>query len=51
SNGVTDSLHTPRSLNEKEQKELVELVDVKLGQEYELVVTTYAGKIIIILVA
>lgn len=43
SNGVTDSLHTPRSLNEKEQKELVELVDVKLGQEYELVVTTYAG--------
>jgi len=44
SNGVNDTLHTPRSLNEKEQQELVELVDVKLGQEYELVVTTYAGK-------
>ncbi|KAI4333779.1 hypothetical protein L6164_018543 [Bauhinia variegata] len=42
SNGVTQSLPgTP--LNEKEQQELVELVDVKLGQEYELVVTTYAG--------
>lgn len=33
----------PKSLNEKEQQELVDLVDVKLGQEYELVVTTYAG--------
>ncbi|MED6173811.1 hypothetical protein PIB30_063156 [Stylosanthes scabra] len=32
-----------RSLNDKEQQDLVELVDVKLGQEYELVVTTYAG--------
>ncbi|GAU26342.1 hypothetical protein TSUD_101750 [Trifolium subterraneum] len=30
-------------LNEKEKQELVDLVDVKLGQEYELVVTTYAG--------
>lgn len=29
--------------NDKEQHELVDLVDVKLGQEYELVVTTYAG--------
>ncbi|CAJ2642422.1 unnamed protein product [Trifolium pratense] len=36
SNGVTDSLHTPRSLNEKEQKELVELVDVKLGLRLRL---------------
>jgi len=44
SNGVNDPLHTPRSLNEKQQQELVDLVDVKLGQEYELVVTTYAGK-------
>ncbi|QCD86828.1 indole-3-acetic acid-amido synthetase GH3.6-like [Vigna unguiculata] len=43
SNGVNDPLHTPRSLNEKQQQELVDLVDVKLGQEYELVVTTYAG--------
>ncbi|KAG8386230.1 hypothetical protein BUALT_Bualt03G0127300 [Buddleja alternifolia] len=29
--------------NEKEQQEVVDLADVKLGQEYELVVTTYAG--------
>ena len=27
----------------EEQKELVKLVDAKLGQEYELVVTTYVG--------
>lgn len=33
------------SNNEKEQQELVDLTDVKLGQEYELVVTTYAGKL------
>ena len=43
-NGVTNSITVPKSLNEKEQQELVDLVDVKLGQEYELVVTTYAGK-------
>ncbi|XVE50459.1 hypothetical protein DITRI_Ditri01bG0163800 [Diplodiscus trichospermus] len=42
-NGVNDSISVPKSLNEKEQQELVDLVDVKLGQEYELVVTTYAG--------
>ncbi|XP_002533739.2 indole-3-acetic acid-amido synthetase GH3.6 [Ricinus communis] len=42
-NGVTNSISIPKSLNEKEQQELVDLVDVKLGQEYELVVTTYAG--------
>ncbi|KAI4390122.1 hypothetical protein MLD38_002268 [Melastoma candidum] len=30
-------------LTEKEGQELVDLVDVKLGEEYELVVTTYAG--------
>ncbi|PON67629.1 GH3-like hormone conjugating enzyme [Trema orientale] len=44
-NGVTtNSLPVPKSqLSEKEQLELVDLVDVKLGQEYELVVTTYAG--------
>ncbi|CAL5402880.1 unnamed protein product [Camellia sinensis] len=42
-NGVTNSITMPKSLNEKEQQELVDLVDVKLGQEYELVVTTYAG--------
>lgn len=38
-----NSIAVPISLNEKEQQELVDLVDVKLGQEYELVVTTYAG--------
>ncbi|CAK8535213.1 unnamed protein product [Lathyrus sativus] len=31
------------SLHEKEKQELVDLVDVKLDQEYELIVTTYAG--------
>ncbi|XP_022733897.1 indole-3-acetic acid-amido synthetase GH3.6-like [Durio zibethinus] len=42
-NGVTDSISVTKSLNQKEQQELVDLVDVKLGHEYELVVTTYAG--------
>ncbi|KAK6132751.1 hypothetical protein DH2020_033556 [Rehmannia glutinosa] len=42
-NGVNSSIDMPKSLNEKEQQELVDLVDVKLGQEYELVVTTYAA--------
>ncbi|KAJ8532619.1 hypothetical protein K7X08_012542 [Anisodus acutangulus] len=42
-NGVANSISMPKSLNEKEQQELVDLVDVKIGQEYELVVTTYAG--------
>ncbi|GAB4846261.1 hypothetical protein Ancab_025260 [Ancistrocladus abbreviatus] len=42
-NGVTSSISVPKSLTEKEQQELVDLVDVKLGQEYELVITTYAG--------
>ncbi|XP_057751638.1 indole-3-acetic acid-amido synthetase GH3.6-like [Arachis stenosperma] len=38
----TNSDHSD-SLSDKEQQDLVELVDVKVGQEYELVVTTYAG--------
>nr|AMB61327.1 IAA-amido synthetase GH3-5 [Populus davidiana x Populus alba var. pyramidalis] len=42
-NGVVNSVSRPKSLKEKEQQELVDLVDVKLDQEYELVVTTYAG--------
>ncbi|KAJ4911327.1 Indole-3-acetic acid-amido synthetase GH3.6 [Raphanus sativus] len=42
-NGVTSSISLPKALTEKEQQELVDLVDVKLGEEYELVVTTYAG--------
>ncbi|KAJ8617824.1 hypothetical protein MRB53_014010 [Persea americana] len=41
--GATDSISIPKLLNEKEQCDLVDLVDVKLGEEYELVVTTYAG--------
>ena len=43
-NGFTSSISLPKALTENEQQELVDLVDVKLGQEYELVVTTYAGK-------
>ncbi|KAA8526902.1 hypothetical protein F0562_008869 [Nyssa sinensis] len=42
-NGATNSITVPKSLNGKEQQELVDLVDVKIGQEYELLVTTYAG--------
>ncbi|KAM0997645.1 hypothetical protein ACFX13_007605 [Malus domestica] len=43
-NGINSNpLSVPKSLNEKEQQQLVDLADVKLGQEYELVVTTYAG--------
>ncbi|KAL6553916.1 hypothetical protein OROMI_019589 [Orobanche minor] len=38
-----DSVSMPKSNNEREQQELVDLVEVRLGQEYELVVTTYAG--------
>ncbi|XP_016434471.2 indole-3-acetic acid-amido synthetase GH3.6-like [Nicotiana tabacum] len=41
--GVTDSISMPKSLNEKEQQQLVDLADVEIGQEYELVVTTYSG--------
>ena len=40
-----ETLDLPKILDEKEREELVELVDVKLGQEYELVVTTYAGTV------
>lgn len=43
SNGFTNSISMPKSLTEKEQQELVDLAVVKLGQEYELVITTYAG--------
>ncbi|KAK9689044.1 hypothetical protein RND81_09G031000 [Saponaria officinalis] len=42
-NGVTNSISVPKALSEKEQQELVDLADVKLGQEYELVITTYSG--------
>ncbi|XP_073054606.1 indole-3-acetic acid-amido synthetase GH3.6-like [Primulina eburnea] len=33
----------PKSLDDQNEQDLVDLVDVKIGQEYELVVTTYAG--------
>jgi auxin responsive GH3 family protein len=42
-NRPNNGVSTTKSLNDKEQNELVDLVDVKLGQDYELVVTTYAG--------
>ncbi|CAA2968911.1 Hypothetical predicted protein [Olea europaea subsp. europaea] len=42
-NDTTNSVPISKSLSEKEQQELVDLADVKLGQDYELVVTTYAG--------
>ncbi|XP_051152024.1 indole-3-acetic acid-amido synthetase GH3.6-like [Andrographis paniculata] len=37
------SLSLPAAAADKDHQELVDLVDVELGQEYELVVTTYAG--------
>ncbi|KAJ8534446.1 hypothetical protein K7X08_016174 [Anisodus acutangulus] len=42
-NGVINSISMFKSLNEKEPNQLVDLIDVKIGQEYELVVTTYSG--------
>ncbi|XP_049356692.1 indole-3-acetic acid-amido synthetase GH3.6-like [Solanum verrucosum] len=42
-NGVISSTSMSKSRNEKEQNQLVDLVDVQIGQEYELVVTTYSG--------
>ncbi|XP_006362917.1 indole-3-acetic acid-amido synthetase GH3.6-like [Solanum tuberosum] len=43
SNEVIDSISIPTPFNEKDEQQLVDLVDVKIGQEYELVVTTYSG--------
>uniref|UniRef100_A0A7N0SXP0 Uncharacterized protein n=1 Tax=Kalanchoe fedtschenkoi TaxID=63787 RepID=A0A7N0SXP0_KALFE len=44
SNDCPNSLPAmPHSLHETELKDLVDLADVNIGQEYELVVTTYAG--------
>ncbi|KAG5583463.1 hypothetical protein H5410_054090 [Solanum commersonii] len=42
SDGVINSISMPKSLAKKEQQQLVYLADVKIGQEYELVVTTYS---------
>ncbi|XP_059664463.1 indole-3-acetic acid-amido synthetase GH3.6-like [Cornus florida] len=41
--GDDNSLSESTPFNPNENPKLVDLVDVKLGQEYELVVTTYAG--------
>lgn len=41
-NWCVDSISEPTSLK---KHELVDLVDVKVGEEYELVITTYAGNI------
>ncbi|KAH0752982.1 hypothetical protein KY285_006130 [Solanum tuberosum] len=43
SDGVINSISMPKSLTKKEQQQLVDLADVKIGQEYKLVVTTYSG--------
>ncbi|PHT62880.1 putative indole-3-acetic acid-amido synthetase GH3.1 [Capsicum annuum] len=43
SNEVINPISTPTPLNEKNKQQLVDLVDVKIGQEYELVITTYSG--------
>ncbi|WMV48836.1 hypothetical protein MTR67_042221 [Solanum verrucosum] len=43
SNEFIDSISIPTPLNEKDEQQLIDLVDVKIGQEYELVVTTYSG--------
>ncbi|XVF44493.1 hypothetical protein PTKIN_Ptkin02bG0127700 [Pterospermum kingtungense] len=43
-NGLTGTIsEVPASLNDEEEQQLVDLVNVKPGQNYELVVTTYAG--------
>ncbi|XP_073158579.1 indole-3-acetic acid-amido synthetase GH3.6-like [Henckelia pumila] len=42
-NVVWGSISVGESFNGEKQQELVDLVDVKLGQEYEVVVTTYTG--------
>ncbi|WMV48837.1 hypothetical protein MTR67_042222 [Solanum verrucosum] len=43
SNEFIESISISTLLNEKDEQQLVDLVDVKIGQEYELVVTTYSG--------
>ncbi|XP_059302136.1 indole-3-acetic acid-amido synthetase GH3.6-like [Lycium ferocissimum] len=41
-NEVVDSLSISESHNERKEQQMVDLVDVKIGQEYELVITTYS---------
>ncbi|KAH0721930.1 hypothetical protein KY289_004974 [Solanum tuberosum] len=43
SNEFIDSISISTPPNVKDEQQLVDLVDVKIGQEYELVVTTYSG--------
>ncbi|KAE8668166.1 putative indole-3-acetic acid-amido synthetase GH3.1 [Hibiscus syriacus] len=40
---LTSSISEPTALNDEEKQQLVDLVDVEMGQDYELAVTTYAG--------
>ncbi|KAJ8420532.1 hypothetical protein Cgig2_023420 [Carnegiea gigantea] len=40
---ITNSVSVPKALSQKEQLELVDLTNVKLGDEYELIITTYSG--------
>ncbi|XP_060200201.1 indole-3-acetic acid-amido synthetase GH3.6-like isoform X2 [Lycium barbarum] len=42
-NEVLDSISISESHNERKEQQLVDLVDVKIGQEYELIITTYSG--------
>lgn len=42
-NGCVNSISDPASLGKDKNHELLDLVDVKVGEEYELVVTTYSG--------
>ncbi|PHU05839.1 putative indole-3-acetic acid-amido synthetase GH3.4 [Capsicum chinense] len=42
-NGVINSISMPKTLSKEEQQQLVDLADVKIGQEYELIITTYSG--------
>lgn len=44
-NGTTSDTVANSLISEKEEQELVDLVDVQLGEEYEVVVTTYTGKL------
>ncbi|KAM3339615.1 indole-3-acetic acid-amido synthetase GH3.6-like isoform X1 [Capsicum galapagoense] len=41
--GVVNSISMPKTLSKEDQQQLVDLADVKIGQDYELVVTTYSG--------
>jgi len=46
-NEIMESISTPTPLNEKDKQQLVNLVDVEIDQEYELIVTTYSGNLLL----